>query len=223
MKIEEKLLLFPSTLSWMHADFYLNPHNFLAKDLLGKKEMQPNLFAIPEQIHGNRVKYIYSAGKYSGIDGLITDIPGITLVLKVADCVPVYIYDSEQKMIGLVHSGWRGSVNSIVPNAIRIFVKNGSNIDKIHLFLGAAICKYCFEVGKEVAEKFDDSAKFPQSNEKWMADLHQHIILQCLSEGIIRNHINTSSICTYEKTFCHSYRRDGENAGRMIATMRIQP
>ncbi len=223
MKIEEKSLFIPGVLPWMQADFYLNPQIASAKDYLQDNKIRPTPLAIPEQIHGNRVQYIHSEGNYSEMDGLITDTPGITLILKVADCVPVYLYDSEKKVIGLVHAGWRGTVNSIVPHAIRIFIENGSQIDKVHLFLGAAICKNCFEVGVEVAEQFDDSAKFSQSNGKWMADLHQQIISQCLEEGIERNHINTSSICTFEDPSCHSFRRDGDNAGRMIAAMRIHP
>jgi hypothetical protein len=205
----------------MQAEFYLNPHNSSAQYLIGKMETLSPAIAIPEQVHGNKVQYIDSEGDYSEVDGLITDMPGITLVLKVADCVPVYIFDAEKQLIALVHSGWRGTVHSIVPNVIRKFIEFGSQVENIHLFLGPAICKNCFEVGENVAEQFEDTAKSLQSNGKWLADLHQQIIFQCLAEGVFRNHINASSICTFEDTACHSYRRDGENAGRMIAAMRM--
>ena len=223
MKIEKKIPIIPGTTPWMQADFYLNPNKSSIIDLFSREGIKPSDCAMPEQVHGNKVLFIHSPGEYAGMDGLLTNTPGITLLLKVADCVPVFLSDSKMKVVGLVHSGWRGTVKGIVPNAIRTFIEKGSQVEDIQLFLGPAICESCFEVGEKVAEQFDDSAIITQPKGKYFAHLHQQIISQCLGAGIVEENIITSSICTFEDSSCHSYRRDGDDAGRMVAAMRILP
>ena len=72
--------------------------------------------------HGTRVHEVVPADFGVGAlarstllyyDGLITDIPGVTLVATFADCVPLYFVDTKHHAIGLAHSGWRGTVDKI--------------------------------------------------------------------------------------------------------------
>ena len=155
-------------------------------------------------------------------DGLVTTNSNILLTLKVADCVPVYLYEPRKNMIGLVHSGWRGTVGKIVPNAIQLMQKNGAETGEIRCFLGPAIGICCYEVGVEVAHKFDDEAKMKLEDRKWKVGLHDQISLQLASSGIPEENIQTSDMCTYESRDCHSYRRDGDNVGRMFAFMELK-
>ena len=94
------------------------------------------MLAIPEQIHASNIIYIDQPGNYIGTDGLITDNPDITLFLKVADCVPVYLYEPKSKLIGLVHSGWRGTAEGIIPNTINLMLEMGANKEEISIFWG---------------------------------------------------------------------------------------
>ena len=95
--------------------FYQNTNNHTVHELIIRdNRLNPEQFAIPEQIHSTKVQYINSPGNYNKVDGLITDNPNIMLTLKVADCVPIYLYIPDSKIIGLVHSGWRGTVNGII-------------------------------------------------------------------------------------------------------------
>ena len=83
----------------------------------------PDSLAVPQQVHSTEIKWVDTPGEYSGIDGLITSKTGVILTLKVADCVPLYFFEPKCKMAGLVHSGWRGTVNGIIQNTIKLMGK----------------------------------------------------------------------------------------------------
>ena len=127
-------------------------------------------------------------------------------------------------------------VGKIVPNAIKLMQNNGAKIEGIRCFLGPAIGICCYEVDEEVAHKFDSEAKMKLGNAcppfsvdqndqrrgKWKVGLHDQISLQLAAAGVQKKNICSSDICTFESQDCHSYRRDGENAGRMVAFMGLK-
>ena len=182
----------------------------------------PEMLAVPEQIHSAEIIYIDTPGEYIGTDGLITDNPEIILIIKVADCVPVYIYEPRSQLIGLVHSGWRGTADGIVSNAIRKILKMGANKKEVNIFLGPAICFCCYEVDMDVADNINKNAKRKMKNGKWKVGLREHIYIQLTKMGIPSKNIMISDICTFQSSDCHSYRRDGEKSGRMYAFMGLK-
>ena len=206
----------------VNAVFSLNPSKYSRKEIARKLENDTRNLAVPEQVHSTVVEFARFPGMYPAADGLVTTNSNILLTLKVADCVPVYLYEPRKNMIGLVHSGWRGTVGKIVPNAIQLMQKNGAETGEIRCFLGPAIGICCYEVGVEVAHKFDDEAKMKLEDRKWKVGLHDQISLQLASSGIPEENIQTSDMCTYESRDCHSYRRDGDNVGRMFAFMELK-
>ena len=206
----------------VNAVFSLNPSQYSRKEITRKLDYNAKDLAIPEQVHSTVVEFARFPGMYPAADGLVTTNSNILLTLKVADCVPVYLYEPRKNMIGLVHSGWRGTVGKIVPNAIQLMQKNGAETGEIRCFLGPAIGICCYEVGVEVAHKFDDEAKMKLEDRKWKVGLHDQISLQLASSGILEENIQTSDMCTYESRDCHSYRRDGDNVGRMFAFMELK-
>ena len=206
----------------VNAVFSLNPSQYSRKEITRKLDYNAKDLAIPEQVHSTVVEFARFPGRHPAADGLVTTNSNILLTLKVADCVPVYLYEPRKNMIGLVHSGWRGTVGKIVPNAIQLMQKNGAETGEIRCFLGPAIGICCYEVGVEVAHKFDDEAKMKLEDRKWKVGLHDQISLQLASSGIPEENIQTSDMCTYESQDCHSYRRDGENAGRMFAFLELK-
>ena len=123
----------------------------------GIRGFPPEMLAVPEQVHSADITYIDTPGDYIATDGLITDNPEIILTLKVADCVPVYL--SSSHIIGLLHSGWRGTVGGIVPNAVRKMIKMGADPKEVSVFLGPAIGFCCYEVDEEVADNFNKNTK----------------------------------------------------------------
>ncbi len=173
--------------------------------------------AIPLQTHSNHVKYIDASGEYADCDGLITSNANVVLSLQTADCVPIFMVDKSTGTRALIHAGWRGVVSNIVPTGIKLLQDNSIDVEKLHIFLGHAICGNCYEVGNEVAHHFLESCKVQRDNGKWCVNLHGQIIEQLTTFNIQKSQIKTSTICTFESPHCCSYRRDGENAGRMFS------
>lgn len=199
------------------ALFSLNPSNDSRKEITRKLVNNTKNIAVPEQIHSAVVEFVRCPGIYPAADGLVTTNSDILLTLKVADCVPVYLFDPQKHIIGLVHSGWRGTVENIVTNAIQMMQNNGAETGDIKCYLGPAIGICCYEVDGAVAQEFNDKAKVKMKERKWKVGLHEQISLQLLEMGIPAENIEASMMCTYESSECHSYRRDGENSGCMFA------
>ena len=204
------------------ALFSLNPLKYSREEIAHNLEINAKNLAVPEQVHSAVVEFARCPGMYPVADGLVTTNSNILLTLKVADCVPVFLYEPLKRIIGLVHSGWRGTVENILSNAIKLMQKNGAESKDIRCFLGPAIGICCYEVDGEVAKKFDDKAKVKMEERKWRVGLHEQIRLQLASVGVQKKNIRSSEICTYELQGYHSYRRDGENAGRMFAFLRLK-
>ena len=206
----------------VHAVFSQNIRQDSLSAIAASLGFSTENIASPEQVHSAQVDLAESPGEYFGRDRLVTQNPDIVLTLKVADCVPVYLYEPCKKMIGMVHSGWMGTVEKIVPNTIQLMLENGAETGEIRCFLGPAIGICCYEVNGEVAHKFDAEATMKLEARKWKVGLHDQISLQLASLGITEENIQTSDMCTYESRDCHSYRRDGDNVGRMFAFMGVK-
>jgi len=202
----------------MSTDNFLSSRNNIAENLGYNSES----LAIPQQTHSTNVLFVNSPGEFENCDGLITDNPNIVLSLQTADCIPIFLYDVAIGLRGLVHAGWRGVIGGIACNAIELMVNHQSIVENIQVLLGPSICRHCFEVGGEVAAKFDKNCVVTGKNKKYFANLHAQVRLQLLKYQITENNIHMSNICTFENKDCCSYRRDGENAGRMYSFLGVK-
>ncbi|MBE7725510.1 MAG: peptidoglycan editing factor PgeF [Enterocloster citroniae] len=170
---------------------------------------------------------------YRDVDGLITDVPGITLVTFYADCVPLYLVDPVHHAIGLSHSGWRGTVRrmgQVTMDAMKEAF--GTRPEDVTACIGPSICRDCFEVGEEVAEAFADAfdPKYRdalyRANEKpgkYQLDLWKanEIIFQ--EAGVPKEQIHTTNICTMcNSDYLFSHRRVGEERGNLAAFLSIR-
>ncbi len=179
-------------------------------------------FAHANQVHSANVSVISTPGLYKECDALITDQAELFLVISVADCLPVMIYDKQKEVIANVHSGWRGTQKGIVKNVIeRMKLEFGSRAEDMVVYAGPGISADKFEVGEEVAEMFDEKyVKRPlQLPGKFFVDIKQCIVDQLLSCSVIESNIEVSPYCTYSSDEMHSYRRDKEKSGRMFAVI----
>ena len=103
----------------------------------------------------DRGKGILRDRDYTDVDGMITNVPGIVLATFYADCVPIYLADPVSRSIGLLHSGWKGTVHNIIKNGIRAMKKTyGAKPANILAGIGPSICGSCYEIGEDVAAKF---------------------------------------------------------------------
>ena len=161
---------------------------------------------------------VLSARPYTDVDGLICNIPGMTLVTFYADCVPLYFLDPVRKAIGLSHSGWRGTAERMGAVTIRRMKEAfDTHAEDLICCIGPSICKSCFEVGGEVAEVFSERFKreqlsslifhpdgtpylpeegTPVHEQKYFIDLWHANELILEETGVRRENIHTSNVCT---------------------------
>ena len=126
------------------------------------------------QVHGDRIATVTSGNldrtRLEGYDALVTDIPGIAIAARTADCIPVLMYDPVHRAIAAVHSGWKGTVLKIAQKTIELMADLYGTLPKdIFAVIGPGIGPDSFQVGREVTEAFL-SAGFP---EKWTPDFPQ--------------------------------------------------
>ena len=173
---------------------------------------------IPNQVHSNNIKLVDKACALKEVDGIISKSNSAVLSILVADCIPIFLFNPITKYFGLIHSGWRGTVKNICQNAINKLKDEGDNSNDILAIIGPSIGQCCFEVGPEVASKFDSSYSFRGKKYRMMLNLKKIVKDQLIQSGVKRDNIFLSNQCTYcEKELFHSYRRQGRSAGRMIA------
>ena len=186
------------------------------KKTIQKVKGHVNQLAIPIQKHTNIVKWISSSGVHENCDGFATNIRhNLILSLSVADCTRVCIFDPVRKNYALVHSGWRGTYKKISNNALQIIIKKGSKLEDILVYLGPSISQKNYEVDKDVAIFFSKDSYISSGN-KYLLDIKSQIKSDIIEAGIDSENIYSSDRCTYDDLNLCSYRRDGENAGRMI-------
>ena len=108
----------------------------------------------PVQKHTNNVQIVDETNinnYFDNTDGLITNLKNVALATSLADCQGILIYDQNKRVIGNVHSGWRGTLKRIVINAIHLMEeKFNSNPADIEIYICPSILKCCFEVDKDV-------------------------------------------------------------------------
>ena len=111
------------------------------------------------QVHGDRVAVVTSAHttreELEGYDALVTDVPGVAIGARTADCIPVLMYDPVRRVVAAVHSGWKGTVLKIAAKTLAVMAsKYGTRAADILAVIGPGIGPDSFQVGPEVAEAF---------------------------------------------------------------------
>lgn len=178
--------------------------------------------AIPCQIQSGNVGRIYVQGGYDNCDGLVTNSYGVFLTISTADCLPIFLYDPIKKSVGAIHSGWRGCELNIFSNAINLMQKEfNTHPSDLIAYIGPSAGVCCYEVGAEVAGKFDPKFIVEQG-EKQFLDLKNISKSQLVQCGVIEKNIEVSAQCTIcNRNLYHSYRRDKHKSGRMMGVIGI--
>ena len=169
---------------------------------------------------------------YRDVDGLITNIPGVTLVTFFADCVPLYFLDTKNKAIGLSHSGWRGTVNRMGKVTLEAMAQEFSTKpEDVIACVGPSICQDCYEVGPEVIEQFkiNFDAKhhktlfYEKPNGKFQLDLWEANRIVLKEAGVPEAQISVTDICTYcNPDLLFSHRRSAEKRGNLCAFLSLK-
>lgn len=177
---------------------------------------------INKQVHGTNVLVANAPGIHEGYDASITNVPGVFLVVSVADCTPVLIHDEKNGAVAAIHAGWRGTAGKIVSNALVHMQKHyGTQGHDCKAFIGACITYTHFEVGEEVAQHFESQQKrFDQERQKFFVDLKQANAQQLIDFGLPKQNIHISEYCTVQHNHLFfSHRHEKGVTGRMMAVI----
>ncbi len=186
-----------------------------------------------KQVHGSnsRCVYIDDIGKgalyynesLDNCDALITNIPNLPLFAFYADCVPIFLVDPIKKCIGIVHSGWKGTLNNIIGNTIdNIILKFDSSPADIIAIIGPYIKGSCYEVSNEIIEQF---TKLGYNKENQIIgnniDLGLIIQHQLYNKGIYKIEIDDyCTSCNLDLFFSH--RKEHGHSGRMAGIIMLK-
>ncbi|WP_462331734.1 peptidoglycan editing factor PgeF [Schwartzia sp. (in: firmicutes)] len=194
----------------------------------------------PEQIHGDKIVRVTAdeigRGRMSyddaikGTDALMTDVPGVSLMLCYADCTPLMFFDPVKHVIAVAHGGWKGTHLGIAGKTISAMHEAyGCEPKNILAAIGPAIGPSCYEVGDEVAGKFSeaypDDAKYilSRQGEKYHLNLWEANRLQFIRAGIREENIDSAESCTqHNAQIFYSYRASGGKTGRIAALLSLK-
>lgn len=170
-------------------------------------------------VHGARVVEVGERrGAVPGVDGLMTDQPGLPLLATFADCCPLLLYDPRHHAVALCHAGWRGSAEGIATRAVAALRgRYGTEPHDLLCGIGPSICGACYEVGPEVAARFDGCGSRPGPGDRTLLDVGEVNRLQLIAAGVDPGRIHRHPACTRETPDLASHRRDHD--GRRFAAL----
>lgn len=204
-------------------DFTPGKDDTKKKNLCSALGIDMEKIIFPKQVHGDSIICVdtMEAALYPEGDALITNRKDLPLGIVTADCVPVFVYASDLRAIGLIHAGWRGIAKKIVSKTLEMMAAHYKiNFENLSCAIGPCARKCCYQVGNDVARAFSHTAK--QQGQIYL-DLVKEINSQLLECGISQKNIVDANRCTMcENQTFFSYRKEKNNAGRMLAVMMMK-
>lgn len=197
--------------------------------VLSQQTHTTNVRIVTEEDRG---KGIVRERDYTDVDGLVTDVPGICLVTSFADCVPLYFVDPVKRVIGLSHSGWRGTVGKIGRKTVQLMQERyACSPADILAAVGPSVCMDCYEVSADVIDQFKENFDPGSWNSlfsgkpdgKYQLDLWKANELILLESGIAPEHIAVTNVCTHcNSKILYSHRASGNKRGNLCAFLALK-
>lgn len=206
-----------------------------------RDEELPFYVVQPHQVHGCEIREVLRADttrdELEGVDALVTNVPGVAISVRTADCIPVLMYDPVHKAVAAVHDGWRGTVQRLSQKVIAFMHdRYGTCAADVLAVIGPGIGPDSFQVGQEVVDEFaaagfpmaeilsDRGPKAPTASDPMAGGLH--IDLWRANEWLLQeagvSDIQVAGICTYKNNDRYfSARREGTKCGRIINVIKI--
>ena len=186
------------------------------------------------QVHGTTVLAVgtESVSPVGEADGLITADRGVAVAVATADCVPILLVAPEAPVVAAVHAGWRGTLVDISAQAVEWLARDhGARVEEIHAALGPAIDGCCFEIERDIAERF--AASFGDAiwgawqdgrPGKGTLDLREINRQRLIRTGLREDAVQRVGPCTAcgGGPFA-SYRVEGPRAGRQLSWIGLEP
>lgn len=192
------------------------------------------------QVHGCRVVQVSDKDKGRGVldeappperaDAMITNAPGVPLLVLAADCVPLLFFDPRRRAVGAAHAGWRGAVSGVAPATVRALGQAfGSRPGDLLVGVGPAIGCCCYEVDEPVLAPL--RAALPEEWEQvtqparpghCRLDLQETVRRQLVRAGVPAAQIQTLGLCTAcHPEILYSERAEGRPSGRFGALIAL--
>ena len=168
------------------------------------------------QVHSAIVLAADQAGVAGEGDSLVTNIAGVPVSVRTADCYPILVADMKNRAVAAIHAGWRGTAAGIAVAALRAMNgRFGTQPADVIAAIGPGIGECCYEVGLEVAQQFG----LQQAGCVNLAAANRN---QLISAGVPEASVEITGGCTRcDAAQFHSFRRDKERAGRMISFIEV--
>jgi hypothetical protein len=185
-----------------------------------------------KQAHGCRVKVVNQEDRGKGAlayesaladtDSLVTNERRLPLAIFTADCLSLFLFDRQNKVVGLVHAGWKGTKDGIAAKTLEI-MKNAFKAEPqdISAYLGPAIRSCCYEVGPEFKQNFTEGLSEREGH--LFLDLAALNKKQLLDSGVSAENISDCGICTScQNKDYFSFRKEGASSGRMMSVIMLK-
>lgn len=184
------------------------------------------------QVHGKTILFSDAPRppekKHPPADGIFTDKPEVTLIMRFADCVPLVFHDPARKVVGIVHAGWQGTLLRIGAEAVSAIARQyGSAASDLRVGMGPSICGECYQVGEDVQKQFlkawgSDAEQFFLNKEDGL-----YLDLWGANEWVLREagvgRVENSGFCTAEKLDeWYSYRKEKGVTGRFAVVIALK-
>ena len=190
------------------------------------RNLDPHSLIQAQQIHATSVTTVGAADRgktISGADSLITDDPGVCLMLRVADCIPIYLFDPLNRAIGIAHSGWRGTIGKIIMvTIIKMKAQFGSNPNDLIIAFGPSLLDCCQGLREEPLQaKLPEWKQFIRKQDSgYCVDVPGFVKKTAVHAGVKEENVFLSSVCTAMQDSLFSHARStetGEPSGRFAA------
>ncbi len=187
---------------------------------------------VMSQVHGRAALQVHEDSSVEEVmhaqaDAMLTATPGLACAVRVADCVPILVAEPRARMVAAIHSGWRGTLQDVVGEALHALVELGGVPSECIAAIGPHISLDSFEVGEEVAQTVarelsaELAARVIVRRSDWLRphlDLRAWVTQQLWDRGV--RAIDQVGGCTFqESALFYSHRRDGARSGRLIAAI----
>ncbi len=195
-------------------------------------EFDLNSLVSSVQIHSSRIKTVNSIPEesktgsvikytFDGYDALITACPDVTIVIRVADCVPIILFDPVTTVMAVIHAGWKGTAEGITSKTIDVLINQYSCLaGNIKAGIGPSIGPCCFRVRENVADRFRSQTCKSESliiikKSGFSVNLQEANKVQMTMRGVRADNIEVSHICTScNSHLFFSHRRESGKTGR---------
>jgi YfiH family protein len=191
--------------------------------------VSPGHLVRPKQVHGDAVTVVSAIDRdpadlcATAADIVMTVNRGVAVAVQAADCVPLLLADRRSGAVAAAHAGWRGTAAEVAKTAVREMQKNfETRPTDLVAAIGPSIGPCCYRVGDELLAAFGPGGLrwFYRTREGLMLNLWSANRDQLEEAGVPAGNIHVAELCTaMHAELFDSYRRDGNNAGRLAAAI----